>query len=129
MVTNNEDCRKRYDGSFECLYDSGWNYGQVLHVARDLLHQGCVLLSHPMSGSLKPNQTPYRSLILARGSLPGVPDGYNGLLLLEQAIAIYQKFQKNRATPDWPENIRREFRLIDLSLIEQSASRCQQDYY
>lgn len=123
LVTNNKDCHERYRNSFDCVYSESWDYGQVLVAARDLLHQGCVLLSHPLAGSLKPNQTPYRSLVLS-GRAEGPRDRFTGLLLLEQAIDIYYGFQRNRKTPDWPEKYLKDFRAVDLSLVEPTARQC-----
>lgn len=117
LVTNNRDCYDRYRNSCDCLFDESWDYGQVLNAARDLLHLGYILSSHPLAGSLKPNQTPYRSLVLTLHSLDG-QDKFHSLMLLEQALGIYHQFQQNRQTPDWPEKICRDFRTIDLSLIE-----------
>lgn len=125
LVTNNSDCYARYHTRCDCRFDAGWDYGQVLYAARDLLHQDYLLLSHPLAGSLKPNQTPYRSLILGRRSLDGEASVF-GLLLLERAIEVYHGFQRDRKTPAWPERERRDFRTIDLSLVTHTLERCLQ---
>ena len=46
-----------------------WQEGSLLEVlteARDLIHLGWRLLNHPLASSIKPNQTPYKTLVLAK---------------------------------------------------------------
>ena len=35
---------------------------QTMEQTRDLIHKGYILLTHPLSGSIKPNETPYKSI-------------------------------------------------------------------
>jgi hypothetical protein len=46
-----------------------WQEGSLLDLltkARDLVHLGWRLLNHPLASSIKPNQTPYKTLVLAK---------------------------------------------------------------
>ena len=93
-------------------------YRDVLIEARDLVHKGHRLLSHPLMGSLKPNETPYRTIALSDS--PGLLDT-DSLLLIENAIETFDKFAKV-TRPDrginTPQEMLADFRLIDLSLIQ-----------
>ena len=121
LVTNNPDVAKAYPDRDVRVSDGG--YKDVLLAARDLVHKGSRLLTHPLMGSLKPNETPYRTIALSE------PEGdldVDSLLLIENAIASYEKFARV-TRPDrgenTPESMLADFRLIDLSLIESALEQ------
>lgn len=90
-------------------------FRDVLLAARDHIHGGRRLLNHPLAGSVKPNETPYKSLVLtvARGTLD-----HDSLTYIENAIVTTDKFAPvTRIWPD-PERIDRDFQTIDLSLLD-----------
>lgn len=124
LITNNPLCVEVLAGRSSCRFSESWDYGQVLLQARDCLHQGYHLLSHPQCGSMKPNQTPYKSLVLSRRGADG-QDAFVGLALIEQALTVYEKFQKNHPTPVWPQQVLTDFAVIDLSLMQSVFERPQ----
>ena len=68
------------------------SYRDVLIAVRDKIHKGHRLLSHPLSGSVKPNETPYKSVIISRNSAGMDLDS---LKIIEDSIAAYDKFMQN----------------------------------
>ena len=117
IITNNRLCKEKLTNRAKILFDETWNYYQVLMQGYEQINNDYYLLNHPLSGSIKPNQTPYKSLVFSRHSLASEYN-YSSVNLLEQALTSYQKFQDMHPTPTWPENVLEDFRLIDLSLIE-----------
>lgn len=117
MVTNNYRCLEKWEGRLRIDYNKEWGYLDVLLATRDYIHRGYFLLTHPLAGSVKPNQTPFKSVILAEESLEGAEE-FRGLALIEESIEAYRKFMKNRPLPGWPEQTAEDFRTIDLSLME-----------
>lgn len=117
MVTNNLRCLEKWEGKLSVDYSEQWSYLDVLLAARDYIHRGYFLLTHPLAGSVKPNQTPFKSVILSEESLEGAED-FRDLMLIEESIEAYHKFIKNRPLPEWPEKSLEDFRTIDLSLME-----------
>lgn len=117
MVTNNYRCLERWKGMFRIDYNEEWKYLDVLLAARDYIHKGYFLLTHPLAGSVKPNQTPFKSVILSEESLEGAEE-FRDLALIEESIEAYYKFVKNRPLPKWTETTAEDFRTIDLSLME-----------
>lgn len=117
MVTNNYRCLERWSGILQIDYNEEWKYLDVLLAARDYIHKGYFLLTHPLAGSVKPNQTPFKSVILSEESLEGAED-FRDLSLIEESIGSYRKFMKNRPLPRWSETTEEDFRTIDLSLME-----------
>lgn len=117
MVTNNIRCFERWEGRLQIDYKEEWGYLDVLLAARDHIHRGYALLTHPLAGSVKPNQTPFKSVILGRESLDEAEE-FRDLELIEESIEAYYKFMKNRPLPKWSEKTTEDFRTIDLSLME-----------
>ncbi|WMJ77772.1 MULTISPECIES: GrdX family protein [unclassified Sedimentibacter] len=114
IITNNSKVFKKYYSFCEVIYMENGNYMDVLEMTRDLIHTGCKLLTHPMSGSLKPNQTPYKSIIVSGNK----KTDYESVVLIENSIEASKKFLKFKQTPLWNEKIKDDFKTVDLSLIE-----------
>ena len=60
IITNNSLCRDKYQELLPVEYLEGKGYMDVLLTVRDYIQKGWRLETHPMTGSLKPNQTPYK---------------------------------------------------------------------
>ncbi len=115
IITNNPYVNEKYKDKMEVIYKDNFNYIQILEFLRDKIHEGHQLLTHPLSGSIKPNETPYKTIMISKekGSLDG-----QGVLIVEESIETAKKFQSDKPTPDWTERVLDDFRVIDLSLIE-----------
>ncbi|WP_347161382.1 GrdX family protein [Peptostreptococcus anaerobius] len=94
-------------------------YIEILEKARDLIHKGYKLLTHPLYGSVKPNETLYRSVVLEEAEEFDI----QSLLLIEEAIVTAEKFKKNKMTPNWTESVKDDFRVIDFDLIKKTIDR------
>ncbi len=55
---------------------------------RDKVHEGHELATHPLSGSVKPNETPYKTIMISEKK--GVLD-FNSLKIIEDSIATAKK--------------------------------------
>ena len=120
IITNNPDVNEKFQESFRIDFLKDKKYVDVLFYTRDLIHKGHELLTHPLSGSVKPNETPYKSIIVSSkiGSLDN-----SGLNMLEESIQTVLKFLENKKTPDWTDRVLDDFRVIDLSLMENVIDR------
>lgn len=96
-------------------------YLQILEECRKLIHSGYELLSHPLYGSVKPNETPYRSIIMKKGNNLDT----NSVILIEDAVATATKFQGNKITPNWPERVLDDFKVIDFDIFSNTLQRIQ----
>ena len=74
-------------------------------------------LTHPLSGSVKPNETPYKSVIVSKEM--GAIDTGN-LMIIENAIQACGKFQnkKDHYSPE----VYEDFQLIDWTLLESGMA-------
>lgn len=116
LLTNNTDVIKNSYKNIEFFYVDG-TYLDVLCKVRDLVHIGHVLLSHPLCGSLKPNENPYKSVLVSKESLYSMD--LESLSVIESSIETARHFplKKDRVLS---EKSLSDFRLIDMCLIESA---------
>lgn len=115
VVSNNPDVYEVYCSSFNIELIDG-NYYNVLTKVRDYVHQGYDLITHPLMGSVKPNETPYRSIILKKNKAMDL----QSLEIIESSIAAYEKFDKIKPTPRWSPKVLEDFQVVDKRLFESS---------
>ena len=63
ILTNNPLAEKKYGETHNVIFVNG-GFKDVIMEARNMVSQGAVLLTHPLYGSVKPNETPYRSILI-----------------------------------------------------------------
>lgn len=123
LVTNNDRAVKKWGNSVKQVFmlDS---CGEVLKKTRDLIHTGHKLLTHPQASSLKPNQTPYRTILLY-GEADSAQRGTNSedVCLIEKAIEAFEKWNAIKKIPVYEEAIANDYKTIDLSMIENVIPR------
>ena len=116
IVTNNPLVVKNLENSREIIYKDV-SYEEILRETRDRLQEGHVLLTHPLSGSVKPNETPYKSILISRQRRDVDADS---LKLIENAIQACRKFMM-KADKYKPE-VYQDFQLIDWTLLESAMA-------
>ena len=122
IVTNNSLCRDKYQELIPVDFLEGKGYMDVLLAVRDYIQKGWRLETHPMTGSLKPNQTPYKSIMVS--DLPREQEEfYSQEMTIENSILSCRKFLEIKQTPNWTEEIRKDFMVVDLSLIEGAIQK------
>ena len=68
IATNNPLAEAEFRDRFKVEFFE--DAGGVLAFARDLVHAGHSLMTHPLAGSVKPNETPYKTILIS-GSAGG----------------------------------------------------------
>lgn len=96
-------------------------YLDVLIRVRDLVHKGWHLISHPQASNLKPNQSPYKTVLLSEGR--EIQPFARDIEMVESSIDAFHKFTKEMIPPNWTEKALRDFRTIDLSVVESAIGR------
>lgn len=120
IITNNKHVYEKFSDKFEIVYKEDFTYLDVLGYVRDKVHEGHKLTTHPLSGSIKPNETPYKTIMISKKK---ENLDYDSLTIIEDSIATAKKFISNKPTPNWTESILDDFRVIDLSLIENVINK------
>ena len=119
LVTNNDRVYLKYRDEVKCILLD--NYEDVLIKVRDMIYDRHILLTHPQASSLKPNQTPYRSIIVYPKNNE---DNMNDVLLIEKCLEVFRAWQDIALTPKKYESRDSEdFKTIDLSIIENVVPR------
>ena len=113
VITNNLKVKQKYDKEHNVEFVDG-SLLDVLIMVRDRIHEGHKLLTHPLAGSVKPNETPYKSVLIScdKGDLD-----LDSLLMISSNIETVQKFMNIKKPIEWKEKILADFMLIDLDLI------------
>ena len=83
LVTNNDRAAEKWGDKVDQVVPVE-TYEEVLLKTRDLIHTNHKLLTHPQASSLKPNQTPYRTILLY--SETGKSDAGDIRLIEEAAV-------------------------------------------
>lgn len=122
ILTNNSLAAEEFSATHDVRYIDG-KLIDVLIAARDLINEGAVLLSHPLYGSVKPNETPFRSILLQQGKPqtaghPAVPDT-DSVRLIGNAVSAFEKFIDKKEVTD--PRLREDFQVVDLSLLRSAV--------
>lgn len=120
IITNNSLVFEKYNGKIETVYLSEHSYLETMECVRGMVHVGHKLLTHPLSGSLKPNETAFKSIVVSKDK---EDLDFNGISIIEEGVASAKKFISGKPTPKYIQRILDDFRLIDLSLIENAINR------
>ena len=110
IVTNNPLARDALNKIFFVEYRAE-SAAELLTRARDYIHAGGRLLTHPLSGGIAPGETPYKTVLVSdeRGPLD-----YDSLSMIERAIETCEKFSPRAA----PENFLNDYMELDLAVIK-----------
>jgi hypothetical protein len=84
LVTNNDRVYEKYKDVCNVILME--NYEAVMIKVRDLVYDRHILLTHPQASSLKPNQTPYRSIAVYP---KGNEDNMKDIMLIEKCLEVY----------------------------------------
>ena len=111
IVTNNPLVKELVPADYAMDFEPV-SYKEVLLKVRDLVYSGHRLYTHPLSGSVKPNETPYKSIVVSKNPKKMELDEAE---IISNSIVTYDKFpQKYR---DLPQQVLKDFQLIDYTLL------------
>lgn len=118
LITNNPRFLDYKMKKLEVIYKDV-SYLKILESVRDYIHQNYEMLTHPLYGSVKPNETVYRSIVIIEREKLDI----DSVSMISDAIQTYIKFRKNKNTPMWTESIKDDFSVIDYDLINNAIER------
>lgn len=121
IITNNPQACKKYE---ELTFFVDTTVQGIFLKARDAVHAGAVLINHPLSGSVKPNESPYKSLVISYVK-PALDVA--SLQLIEGAIIVLDKLPvKDRK---YNQQVLDDFMAIDLDLLDSAILALPAEYY
>ncbi len=119
IITNNDMVYNKYKDQFNIeLYDC--SIKDVMLKVRDRIHEGFKMLTHPLSSSIKPNESLYKSIMISDEK--SILD-YDSLLIIENGIMTCDKFNKIKYNIVYTDKIIEDFKLIDLTVLESALNR------
>ncbi len=116
IITNNPLVPRKLNDEYTVAY-MDISYEDVLKEVRNRIHEGHRLLSHPLSGSVKPNETPYKSVMITERR-EAVDE--ESLMIIENAIQACRKFvfKSDKYKPE----VYEDFQIIDWTLLESAVA-------
>lgn len=123
LITNNPMVVEKYKEKMDIIFLGENNYMDVLLDVRNKIHEGHKILTHPLSGSVKPNETPYKSVLISKDKENLDMDS---LKMIEGSIDVAKKFLKIKKLPEWNPKILADFQLIDYFLIKGAIESMMQ---
>ncbi|GAA0736979.1 GrdX family protein [Clostridium oceanicum] len=119
IITNNVLSCQQFNKKYDVVFIEG-DVKKVFESVRDYVHKGHKLLTHPLMSSVKPNETPYRTVIISKKSEGNID--MESLNYIEESMHSLEKFQKCCNTPKWSQSILEDFQLIDYDVIQQALN-------
>lgn len=114
IITNNPKIVESISGkNIDISYFEKADFMEILYKARDFIHLGYKLLTHPIVSSIKPYETPYKTIVLAYNN--GEID-LESIELIENSIELSKNFL-DKPRRKLTKTIDEDFRLIDYELI------------
>ncbi|MBP3201197.1 MAG: GrdX family protein [Lachnospiraceae bacterium] len=113
IITNNPLVKEKYvDKEVEF---SDVSYQEILQSVKNKIALGHKILTHPLSGSVKPKETPYKSIMISkeRASVD-----LESIDIIENAIITASKFVERR--DKWTPRVLEDFKLVDFTLIDSA---------
>lgn len=120
LVSNNPQAQARYADAPYIAVDflAEGSFLDVLLRTRDLIQKGWHLLTHPMASNLKPNQSPYKTILVARKL--SVQSFAEDELMIERSLEAFHKLTKGMCPPQWSERAQHDFATVDLAVVESA---------
>lgn len=121
IVTNNPMVQEKLKDIRTIHFVEG-SYGNVLdEVKKQIIDKHIRLLSHPLSGSIKPNETYYKTIFVTETTSQYID--IESLEYIESAITVYEKFIKNKQRPDWSLAVLKDFAFVDFYIAQSTLER------
>ena len=118
LITNNPKFIEENLKDIEIEY-SDVSYIDILRKVRDYVHENWEIVTHPLYGSVKPNETIYRTIVIKENNSLDI----TSVNLISDAIVTFKKFRNNREVPEWTDRVKDDFSVIDHDLVLNAIKR------
>ena len=122
LVTNNPKALEKYkdDPKIGVEFIENGDFLAVLTAVRDHVYDGWHLLSHPQASNLKPNQSPYKTVLVSEDIQAA--DHNQDVEYIEYALYNVEKLTRGMAPPAWREKVLPDFMTVDLDVVESAIN-------
>ena len=122
IITNNPLVNLKYKEIFLMDYHEDATFLETLEFTRSKVHSGYEILTHPLTGSVKPGETPFKSIIISEEASKL---NFDSLKLIEEAIITTRKFVLKEV--NWTDKVLGDFKLIDCDIITSGIESINQN--
>lgn len=119
IITNNPLVSNSYSSTRLNLHSLLWVDGcteDVLTEVRNYCHNSYQLITHPLTGSIKPNQTPYKTVVVAPTSKTVID--YESVVTAETSLSKTLDMLRNKPRPNFTQSVLHDFAIIDLAFFQ-----------
>ncbi len=120
IITNNHRVIDAYSNKYDVEIVDG-NYLSVIEKVRDCIHNGYVLLSHPLSGSIKPGETPFKSIMISEGA-----DNFTSETMISDAYVMAKRMIEESKVKEYTEKLLDDFSVVDYDVITSAIESHKQ---
>ena len=96
------------------IYGRDLGVQEILQQVRDLVHLGHHLLTHPFAGSVKPNETPYKSVVV---TVERIGVDYRSVQIIEGCLQTALRMLQEAPPKHYSDQVLADLALIDKSLL------------
>jgi hypothetical protein len=121
IITNNPLVNLKYKEIFPMDYHEDATFLETLEFTRSKVHSGYEILTHPLTGSVKPGETPFKSIVISEEASKL---NFDSLKLIEEAIITTRKFVLKG---NWTDKVLGDFKLIDCDIITSGIESINQN--
>ena len=124
IITNNPLVTEKYPDIVNYI---DCDIKTVFNKVRDMIHKEAKLVSYPLSGSLKPHENPFKSIIVTTNN--GKAD-FKSLQIIEDSLVILERYSRDNFIEfskcssfgkyDKNENLFNDYAVIDLDLVSSA---------
>lgn len=88
----------------------------LFRIIKDEIAKGFKLVTHPLTSSLAPNFSPYKTVFLSTD--PSSEIDIESLKIIENAIVYTEDLMNSSSLPKWDDKSLEDFQFVDLDLIK-----------
>lgn len=119
IVTNNPMVFDKFGASHDVDFHD-LSSKELLCIVGESVSEGYALLNHPLYGSVKPNETPYRTILLAKeGSSPFAASSAESSEMMFKAHTTFEKFTDKQKITD--PDLLADYQVVDLALASSAV--------
>jgi len=112
IITNNPLVKTVLGEFYNVEFHEGKSYREILVMVRDIVYNGYELMTHPMAGSVKPNETMFKSIVVGTDLIGTNVEHCN---LMMNAVITCDKFKPLGV--QYSDYHIKDFQLIDYTLL------------
>jgi len=114
IITNNFKVNERLADQAEIEYYEDLSFVEILIKVRDYVQNGYRLLTHPLSGSIKPDETPFKSVMIEKYHTTD----FDSITIIANAIEKAEVMMRESKVKEYTDKLIDDFSEIDYGLIK-----------